>query len=77
MVEWDPSAKKTTITFKGKVIELWIDNNTARVDGKHKVIDADNLNVKPIMVPPGRTMLPLRFVGENLGCQVDWDSAAQ
>ena len=54
-----------------------IDNNKARVNGEEKVIDADNHNVKPIMVPPGRTMLPLRFVSENLGCKVDWDSSSQ
>ena len=30
VAEWDSSLKKTTITFKGKVIELWIDNNKAR-----------------------------------------------
>ncbi|MBS4025670.1 MAG: hypothetical protein KGZ96_08350 [Clostridia bacterium] len=28
---------------------------------------------KPITVPPGRTMLPLRFISETLGCQVEWN----
>ncbi|MGI5882945.1 MAG: fibronectin type III domain-containing protein [Dethiobacteria bacterium] len=77
VVDWDASLKKTTITLNGKAMELLIGSNSARVDGKVKTIDPDNPNVKPIMVPPGRTMLPLRFVSENLGCKVDWDSASQ
>jgi hypothetical protein len=77
VLNWDSSQRKTTITFKGKVMELWIGSNTARVDGEPKLIDPDNRNVKPIILPPGRTMLPLRFVSENLGCQVDWNRNSQ
>ena len=40
-------------------------------------IDPNNANVTPIAVPPGRTMLPLRFIAENLGCQVDWEPLSQ
>jgi len=74
---WDGAQQKATITFQGKVIELWIGSNAARVDGKLVSIDSGNPNVKPLIVPPGRTMLPLRFVSENLGCQVDWNSSSQ
>ncbi len=74
---WDRYEQKATVTFKGKVIELWIGKYTARVDGEPRLIDAQNLNVKPIIVPPGRTMLPLRFISESLGCQVDWNSTSQ
>lgn len=74
---WDSSQQKTTITFKSRVIELWIGKNTARVDGEPRLIDPQNLNVKPIIIPPGRTMLPLRFIGESLGCQVDWNPTLQ
>jgi transcriptional regulator CtsR len=77
VLKWDSSQRKTTIIFKGKVMELWIGSNTARVDGEPKLIDPDNRNVKPIILPPGRTMLPLRFVSENLGCQVDWNRNSQ
>jgi PKD repeat protein len=71
-VGWDGTEKKVTITFKDKFIELWIGNNTARVNGEYKYIDPSNLNVKPIIIS-GRTMLPIRFIAENLGCKVDWD----
>ncbi|MBC7195279.1 MAG: copper amine oxidase N-terminal domain-containing protein, partial [Caldisericia bacterium] len=35
-------------------------------------IDPSNPNVKPLIIS-GRTMLPIRFIAENLGCKVDWD----
>jgi hypothetical protein len=75
--EWDPIEKKVTITSEDTVIELWLGSNIAHVNGVEKMIDPDNDKVQPILVPPGRTMLPLRFIGESLGCQVDWDPIAK
>ena len=72
-VGWNGKEQKVTITFKGTTIELWIGKNTARVNGEYKLIDPTNPNVRPIVIPPGRTMLPIRFIAENLGCKVDWD----
>ncbi|MCD6427548.1 MAG: copper amine oxidase N-terminal domain-containing protein, partial [Caldisericaceae bacterium] len=71
-IEWDGKERKVTIKFNGTVIELWIDNPEARVNGKVKWIDEKNHDVRPIIIND-RTMLPLRFVAENLGCNVDWD----
>ena len=45
---------------------------TAKVNNKTVPIDSSNPAIKPMVVPPGRTLIPLRFVAENLGCQVDW-----
>ena len=72
-VEWEQKEQKVTIRFKETIIELWIGNTTARVNGEYKFIDSANINVKPITIPPGRTMLPIRFIAENLGCKVDWN----
>ena len=74
LVQWDAIERKVTITFKGTTIELWIDKNTALVNGEYKLIDQTNPKVVPIIIPPGRTMLPIRFIAENLGCTVDWDA---
>jgi len=62
---------KVTITFKETTIELWIDKNTAKVNGEYKLIDATNPKVVPMIIPPGKTMLPIRFIVENLGCLVE------
>jgi len=72
-VDWQPDEQKVTTIFNGKTVELWIGQNSARVDGNYKLIDPDNPNVVPVIIPPGRTMLPLRFIAENLGCRVDWN----
>ncbi|MGC8943569.1 MAG: fibronectin type III domain-containing protein [Caldisericia bacterium] len=72
-VGWEAKEQKVTINFKGIIIELWIGKNLATVNGEYKLIDPSNPNVKPITIPPGRTMLPIRFIAENLGCKVDWN----
>jgi titin len=73
-VAWDPAERKVTLTRGSKVIELWIGRNTARVDGAYVLIDPQNPEVKPVILPPGRTMLPFRFIAEQLGAGVGWDA---
>ena len=73
-VEWNERELKATVIHEANRIELWVNNNTARVNGTNRLIDPDNPRVVPIIVPPGRTMMPLRFISEALGCKVDWNS---
>jgi hypothetical protein len=75
-IGWDGVARKVTINFNETTIYLWIDNPKAKVNGEAKWIDEGNHNVKPI-IKNGRTMLPLRFVAESLGCSVEWDAATR
>jgi len=72
-ISWENTTRKVTINFGNTTIELWIDNPQAKVNGTEAWIDADNHNVKPIIIND-RTMLPLRFVAESLGCDVGWDN---
>ncbi|MGB9844104.1 MAG: copper amine oxidase N-terminal domain-containing protein, partial [Caldisericia bacterium] len=71
-VGWDGVEKKVTVSLKENLIELWIGKNIARVNGIDTPIDPNNPKVVPMIIS-GRTMLPVRFVAENLGCKVDWD----
>ena len=71
-IGWDGVARKVTINFNGTTIYLWIDKPQAEVNEEMKWIDPNNHDVKPIIIN-SRTMLPLRFVAESLGCTVDWD----
>jgi len=73
-VSWDGGERKVTITAADKVIELWIGKAEALVNGSPVLIDPENPLVKPEILS-GRTMLPLRFVGENLGAEVQWHGA--
>ena len=66
-ISWDGTERKVTITLKNTKIELWIDKKSALVNGATKELD-----VEPQIIN-SRTMIPLRFVTENLGCSVQWD----
>ncbi|MCT4509598.1 MAG: stalk domain-containing protein [Tepidibacter sp.] len=67
-ISWDGETNEVTITKDGKNIVLKIDSNVAIVDGKEVELDskAEIMN--------GRTVIPVRFVAENLGLKVKWDS---
>ncbi len=73
---WDDVEKRVTIEFKAITIDLWIGKNIAKVNGKDVQIDPNNPKVVPLIIK-GRTMLPVRFVAENLGCKVDWDGTTK
>ncbi|MHB8107583.1 MAG: stalk domain-containing protein [Candidatus Cryosericum sp.] len=75
-VEWDGVARKATVTLGNVTIELWIGKSVARVNNISTRIDSTNLKVVPEIIN-GRTMLPLRFVSENVGCVVEWTAATQ
>jgi len=77
-VDWDGNERKVTIK-KGPtehhsplLIELWISKKTVRVNFKKSKID-----VTPIIVPPGRTMVPIRFISETFGGSVQWNGKAR
>jgi len=67
-VGWDGTEKKVTLDYEGKTIELWIGKKQARING----IDY-SLDVAP-EITKGRTFVPIRFIAENFGSQVGWDS---
>ena len=76
VVNWDATERKVTITLSSTTIELWISKSTAMVNGIDTPIDATNPKVVPEIIN-SRTMLPLRFVAESLGCTVDWDGTTK
>ena len=71
-IDWNGQENKVTIMLDFDTIELWINKPTALVNGVELYIDDTNHKVVPEIIN-GRTMLPLRFVAENLGATVDWD----
>lgn len=75
-VGWYQGDKRVTISLGETVIDLWIGEGNALINGKTVPIDPDNSNVKPLVIS-GRTMLPLRFVAESLGCDVQWDPGSR
>lgn len=70
-IQWFETEKKVQINQGATILELWIGQNQARINGQSVFIDPDNASVMPAIVN-GRTMMPLRFIAENLGCTVEW-----
>ncbi len=68
---WDEKARKVTYTLDNLKIELYIGKTKAYVNGKSVILDTS-----PI-ISEGRTMVPLRFVGESLGAKLEWDNDTQ
>ena len=75
-VSWDATDRKVTVSLGSTVLELWIGKSQAHVNGKSVAIDPQNAKVVPLIVS-GRTMLPIRFVAEQLGADVQWEQATK
>lgn len=67
-VGWAPKTRQVTVTERGKEIILTIGSAEVLVNGAKQTIDC-----APTSLPPGRTVVPLRFVSETLGAKVDYD----
>lgn len=68
-VGWDP-ASQTVLAQRGATsVSLRIGSPQAFVNGQAQFMDA------PALLVGGRTMVPLRFVSQTLGADVNWDAA--
>ncbi|CDN45652.1 N-acetylmuramoyl-L-alanine amidase [Paenibacillus sp. P22] len=74
-VDWDKSSKKVGIHNGMSAIELTIDKKTALVNGQEAALPVP----ARIMGTPASasTMVPLRFVSENMGLTVYYDAPAK
>jgi uncharacterized lipoprotein YddW (UPF0748 family) len=70
-VAWNQKLKTVTIGMDGSSLQLTSGSKTAVVNGSSIPLDAS------VEVKTGRVMVPLRFISENLGVQVEWNQAAQ
>lgn len=68
-VQFDEATKTVTVSTIDSEISLVLNSNKATVNNEDKTLDV------PAKSIGGRTMLPLRFIGEALGAKVDFDSA--
>jgi len=75
-ITWKATTHTVTIVVGKKTIVLVIGRNYALVNGVRVPIDS-NPAVVPYIQAPGRTMLPVRFISEQLGALVIWNSTLQ
>jgi len=69
-IEWSELDRKITCFKEDVTIELFIGNETYFVNGEPQVMDT-----KPL-IKDDRTFVPVRTLGEALGCDVTWNQSA-
>lgn len=68
-VDWDPRTQQIFGRTDTQTITLTVGNSQAIINGEQHFMDAP-----PFIVPEtGRTLVPIRFIGEALGADVFWD----
>ncbi|MGH2398592.1 MAG: copper amine oxidase N-terminal domain-containing protein, partial [bacterium] len=70
-VEWRPATRTVLAASGSTLVELMIGSRIARVNGNPVTLDV------PAMIIGGRTLVPLRFISESLGANVQWDAASR
>ncbi|AIQ11101.1 hypothetical protein PDUR_03090 [Paenibacillus durus] len=70
-VSWNQADKRITVKKDERVLRLYIDKTKAFVNG-----DSYLLETAPLLVK-GSTLIPVRFVTENLGLKVIWDKSTR
>ncbi|MDF2647177.1 MAG: copper amine oxidase domain protein [Paenibacillus sp.] len=70
-VAWDGNEYKITLTLNGDIVELWIGHTDAIVNGAKASLNA------PAQIIDDTTMVPVRFVSENLKQHVQYEVSAK
>ena len=70
-VDWNEETRTVTVKKDGTDITLVIGSDIAVVNGNEVKLDA------PAKITGDRTFVPLRFVSENIGAEVDWDETSR
>lgn len=70
-VNWDAEKQTVTATKGGITIMVQIGSQQATVNGAGKTLDV------PAQIIKNRTMVPVRFISESLGAEVNWDAKSR
>ncbi|HJV45806.1 MAG TPA: GH25 family lysozyme [Bacillota bacterium] len=70
-VSWNPATQTITISKPGTLVVFTLGLDTAIVNGKTVSLDVS------AQLSSNRTFVPLRFISENLGMQVDFNPVTQ
>ncbi|WP_010243509.1 stalk domain-containing protein [Acetivibrio cellulolyticus] len=70
-VEWDDKTKTVIATQEAKVISLKVGSTTAYINNESMELDV------PAVVYNGRTLVPVRFISESFGYDVEWKDSSR
>jgi hypothetical protein len=71
VAQYDSAKNCVDVKYGDKEMTLWINSRLARVDGQYTTIQA------PAALVNNRLLVPIRFISEHFGCQVNWDGGTQ
>lgn len=71
IVGWDNAERRVTLESGGHSVVMWLGEKEILADGQNTTMD-----IAPY-TENDRTLLPVRFVAENLGCQIEWLGSVQ
>ncbi|WP_422486584.1 copper amine oxidase N-terminal domain-containing protein [Gudongella sp. DL1XJH-153] len=74
-IDWNGEERKVEYKLGDNILELWIGNNTARINGEEVMLD-DDPSIRPFIIN-SRTVVPVRFISETLGFEVAWNNETQ
>lgn len=67
-IGWNDDEQSATLNFENKTLKLYVNQNYAYINGVKISLD------DKVILRNQRTLVPVRFIGEIFGCQVEWDS---
>ncbi|WP_429371773.1 N-acetylmuramoyl-L-alanine amidase [Paenibacillus sp. DS2015] len=70
-VGWEKKTRTVTIQGNSKTVKLVVDSKSAIVDGNEVTLEASPL------LRSDTVLVPIRFVSEEMGLQVNWDNATK
>jgi hypothetical protein len=70
-IEWEGSTQTITILLDEKTIVMKVGSTIAKIDEDPIILDA------PPVIQNGRTFVPLRFIAEAFGAEIEWEGSTQ
>lgn len=64
---WEEKTRKVTYIYRNLLLEIFIEQTEGFLNRKPFQLET------PPIIREGRTMVPLRFISEQLGAQVNWE----
>jgi hypothetical protein len=77
-VEWLAKEEEIQLRYENMLIHLWLYRKYGRtydalIERAQQAPEKVQLETPPSIIN-GRTMVPLRFIGETFGAKVDWEA---
>jgi hypothetical protein len=69
---WNAADRSVVLIRSARTVRMVIGSTTMWINSVESVMDTI-----PVIVDPGRTMLPIRYVAQALDCDIVWDAAAR